>query len=53
MLIRHLASGLLLGIGSAVWGWSDGYSAWAVLGLYSLGGAVGIVGSAAVLAFRD
>jgi hypothetical protein len=53
MLISHLASGLLIGLASAVWGWTDGYSASAVLGLYSLGGAVGIVGSAAVLAFRD
>ena len=48
MLIVHLLAGLHLGFVAAVWGWSEGYSLFAILGLYVLGGNVGVLGSAAL-----
>ncbi len=47
MLIFHLLAGLVLGFVAALWGWSQGYSLWGMLGLYALGGNAGLLGSAA------
>jgi hypothetical protein len=49
MLFAHLASGLLLAVVAALWGWSASYSTLSCLGLYSLGGNAGVLGSAAVV----
>ena len=48
MLILHLFAGFLGAFSLALWGWLDGVSFWAMLGLYVLGGNVGIAASAAV-----
>lgn len=55
MLIVHLGSGLLIAIAAALWGSAAGYPLWACLGLYILGGNVGVVASAMieVLRLRD
>ena len=48
MLILHLFAGFVGAFSLALWGWLDGVSFWAMLGLYVLGGNLGIAGSAAV-----
>ncbi len=46
MLALHLLAGAILAFSGAFWGWGEGYSLWAMLGLYILGGSMGVVGSA-------
>ncbi len=48
MLIIHLLAGLVLGFCAALWSWLEGYSLWAMLGLYVLVGNLGVLASAAV-----
>ena len=48
MLVVHLASSLLFAVALALWGSLAGYSMLACLGLYMLGGNVGLVASAAL-----
>ncbi len=47
MLRLHLTSELALALAASAWGLSLGLSVWAVLGLYLLGGTLGLLGSAA------
>ena len=48
MLILHLFAGFVAAFSLALWAWLDGASFWAVLGLYVLGGNLGIAASATV-----
>jgi hypothetical protein len=48
MLILHLAWSLLVAVASSTSAWISGYSALTCLGLYMLGGIVGIVLSTAI-----
>jgi hypothetical protein len=48
MLLFHLIVGLALGAAAALGGWFSGLSTLAALGLYVLGGNLGIVASVAV-----
>jgi hypothetical protein len=53
MLILHVLAGLVLGFVAALWGWSEGYSLLAMLGLYVLAANVGLLGSAALALLDD
>ena len=48
MLIVHLFAGLVAAFLPALWAWLDGASFWAMLGLYVLGGNLGVAASATV-----
>jgi hypothetical protein len=52
MLNLRLTVALGSAVAAAVWGWFSGLSVWAVLGLYILGGNLGLMGSAAVRLVR-
>jgi type IV secretory pathway VirB2 component (pilin) len=53
MLTRHLAVALILGVVSTGCGWFFGLPFWGLLGLYILGGNIGLLASAALQAARD
>lgn len=53
MLVVHLLAGLLLGFVAALWGWSAGYSLFAMLGLYVLAANAGLLGSAVLALLRS
>jgi hypothetical protein len=46
MFLSNLAVGFGLGLAAALWGWMADLSAFAVLGLYVLGGNLGVMTSA-------
>jgi hypothetical protein len=48
MLIVHLFAGFVAAFSLALWAWLDGASFWAMLGLYVLGGNLGVAASATV-----
>ena len=48
MLILHLFTSFVAALTLALWAWLDDASVWAVLGLYVLGGNLGVAASAAV-----
>ena len=48
MLIRHLVTGIVLAFVTAVWAYAQGYSLFAMLGFYVLGGSLGVAASAVV-----
>jgi hypothetical protein len=49
MVPVHLLFGVLAGAVSALWGWMAGQPIWAVVGLYVLGGILGLAASMAVM----
>jgi hypothetical protein len=49
MVPVHLLFGVLAGAVSALWGWMAGQPIWAVVGLYVLGGILGLAASVAVM----
>lgn len=48
MLILHLFAGFVAAFSAGLWAWLDGASFWAMLGLYVIGGNLGVAASAAV-----
>jgi hypothetical protein len=48
MLILHLFAGFVAAFTLTLWAWLDGASFWAMLGLYVVGGNLGIVASVSV-----
>ena len=49
MLILNLFAGFVAAFALALWAWLNGATFWAVLGLYVVGGNLGIAASGAVL----
>ena len=49
MVPAHLLVGVLAAIIAGLWGWMAGQPIWAVLGLYVLGGVLGVAASIAVM----
>ncbi len=49
MVPVHLLFGVLAGAVSTLWGWMAGQPIWAVVGLYVLGGILGLAASVAVM----
>jgi hypothetical protein len=45
MLATHLGSAVVLGLLSALGAWLWGFSAWTVIGLYIVGGQIGLLAS--------
>ena len=42
MIVAYLLAGIAVGLMSALWGWTAGFSVLTIFGFYALGGAMGM-----------
>ena len=47
MIVAYLLAGIAVGLMSALWGWTAGFSVLAIFGFYALGGAMGMAATIA------